>query len=58
MVSLLITAAELALSILFPTPPCDEEDGTVTSGGIAVESCYWDAQAQGNGTGESFTLHR
>lgn len=39
----------------FTFQPCDEEDDTVTSSGQAVDSCYWDAAARGNGKGMSFT---
>jgi len=37
-------------------PPCDNEDGTVTSNGVSVSLCYWDATTRGNGVGDSFIV--
>lgn len=34
-------------------PPCDEEDGTATSGGADVSACAWD-----DGTGVPFIVIR
>ena len=54
-VPLSFNAPEAGTDAPFVFPACDEEDDTVTSKGVAVDSCYWDAQERGNGTGQSFT---
>lgn len=55
MLSILIA---IAIHMATALPACDTEDGTVTSQGVEVSACYWDAKTNGNGLGASFIATR